>query len=195
VEGGGDDAALKSECRHGFTVLLERAGLKGRMPRVIACGGRRNAYEQYCKARDNCNNGDNIYLLVDSEAPVVVKSPWDHVKNRAGDEWTKPAGSNDDQLHLMVQCMESWFLADRKALKAFFGQGFQDSGLPAAAVEAIEGKILCAVLESATKNSKTKAVYHKGRHSFKLLALIDPKLIRKASPWAERFFSTLENSL
>ncbi len=46
-------------------------------------------------------------------------------------------------------------------------------------------------LENATKNTKTKGIYGKGSHSFKLLALLDPSLIRRASPWADRFFQAL----
>lgn len=52
VEGGGNhNDALKTECRRAFTALLEKAGFKGRLPRVVACGSRRNAYEQFCTAR------------------------------------------------------------------------------------------------------------------------------------------------
>jgi hypothetical protein len=31
-----------------------------------------------------------------------------------------------------------------------------------------------------------------GAHSFKLLATLDPAKVRGASPWAERFFATVE---
>lgn len=38
VEGGGDSKELKTRCRRGFSNFFEKAGLKGRMPRVVACG-------------------------------------------------------------------------------------------------------------------------------------------------------------
>ena len=192
VEGGGDSKALRSACREGFRKLLERAGLGGRMPRIVACGGRGNAYDDFCTAMGD--QGALSVLLVDAEALVTEMSPWDHVKARPGDGWDKPGGATDDHLHLMVQCMESWFLADRPAMRAFFGQGFQESALPAAtAVAEAVGKIdLYARLAQATRNTKTKGAYGKGEHSFKLLATLDPALIRGASPWAERFFLTLD---
>ena len=40
VEGGGDSKKLRVQCRRGFRKFVEKAGLKGRMPRIVACGGR-----------------------------------------------------------------------------------------------------------------------------------------------------------
>jgi hypothetical protein len=193
VEGGGNNNdALKTECRRAFTALLERAGFTGRMPRIVACGGRRNAFDQFCTAV--AAGEDLAILLVDSEAPVVEKSPWQHVAKRPGDKWAKPANAKHDQLHLMVQCMESWFLADRQALEEFFGHGFKVNALPAAtAIQAdVPKPDLYRKLQRATQSTTTKGPYEKGKHSFKLLAMLDPALIRKANLWAERFFATLD---
>lgn len=141
VEGGGDTASLRKACREGFAKFLQKAGLEGRMPRVVACGSRANAYDSFCTA---VFNGEAAMLLVDSEEPVISDAepgdankpeswlPWLHLQQRRGDGWNKPPGSNDLQCHLMVQCMESWFLADRDAIKKFFGQGFSENSLPAA---------------------------------------------------------------
>ena len=49
VEGGGDVRDLQAACRRGFTDFITKAGI-ARRPRVIACGNRRNAFEQFCKA-------------------------------------------------------------------------------------------------------------------------------------------------
>jgi hypothetical protein len=193
VEGGGDSDALKTECRRAFARLLERAGLKNRMPRIVACGGRRSAFDQFCTALGGGDSADVAILLVDSEAPVAQGSPWEHVARRSGDRWTRPKDVSDDGLHFMVQCMEAWLLADRPALRAFYGQGFNESALPAATrIEEVGKNDLGRKLEQATRNTKTKGPYDKGKHSFKLLATLDPKLIREASPWAERFFSALD---
>ena len=195
VEGGGDAAALKTACREGFTSFLEKAGLKGHMPRVVACGGRQDAFESYCTA---VQNGDDAVLLVDSEAPVLGQhqqgadpttwQPWQHLKLRQGDGWEKPVAGVDTDCHLMVQCMESWFLADRATLKKFFGQGFKEGSLPAVgnAVETVPKDHVYQTLASATKDCKTKAQYGKGEHSFKLLALVNPATVTAASPWADR---------
>ena len=97
----------------------------------------------------------------------------------------------------MVKIMESWFLADRDALKAFFGQGFKENALPAAdnAIEGIAKQQVYRSLEQATSNCKTKAVYGKGEHSFKLLRLIAPDKVTAASVWAKRFVDTVRQRM
>lgn len=52
VEGGGDkNPILASECRRAFSKLFEKAGVVHK-PRVIACGGRKSAYDQFCDAHE-----------------------------------------------------------------------------------------------------------------------------------------------
>lgn len=203
VEGGGDSSDLRTECREGFRKFLEKAGLKGHMPRIVACGSRRDAYESFCTA---VKMGEPAVLLVDSEAPVEVQHqqgepqawlPWDHLQQRPGDNWRKPEKADDLQCHLMVQCMESWFLADRDALKSFFKQGFQENPLPSVtnAVESVSKQQVYQSLTNASRNCKTKARYGKGEHSFKILALIDPMKVGTASPWAKRFLAELKKKM
>lgn len=71
VEGGGDAAALKTACREGFAKFLGKAGLAGRMPRIVACGSRADAYDSFCTA---IRNGEAAMLLVDSESPVLSEA-------------------------------------------------------------------------------------------------------------------------
>jgi hypothetical protein len=202
VEGGGDTAALKTACREGFTTFISRMGIKNR-PRVVACGTRRNAYESFCTA---IAQGEEAFLLVDSEDAVNARhqqgqpdswQPWSHLKNRIGDGWDKPAGATDRQCHLMVQIMESWFFADRDALKTFFGQGFRENALPAFhnAVEDLGKPQVYDSLKQATSQCKSKATYGKGEHSFKLLTKIDPTKVTQASPWAKRFADELRKAM
>jgi hypothetical protein len=196
VEGGGNNNhELKTQCRKAFTKLLERAGFKGRLPRIVACGSRQAAYDHFCAMVGDKNEA--TVLLVDAEAPVTGKSPWEHVALREGDKWQKPGAATDDQLHLMVQCMEAWFFADRAALKKYFDNGFNESPLPnhTVSIESISKVDLFDRLKRATKEAKTKGAYEKGAHSFKVLEHVDPALIRAASPWADRFFKTLDSLL
>lgn len=199
VEGGGETAALKTACREGFTTFITKAGLT-RRPRVVACGSRQDAYDSFCTA---IANGQRAFLLVDSEAPVATQSqqgdpaawnPWLHLKHRPGDNWDQPPGSADADCHLMVQCMESWILADREALKGFFGQGFKANQLPPSGSpsESIGKDTIYQALARSTQDCKTKAQYGKGEHSFKLLISIDPAKVGDASPWAKRFIDTLK---
>lgn len=203
VEGGGDSKAMKIECRRGFREFLEKAGLKGKMPAIAACGSRRSAYEDYCTA---IANGEAAMLLVDSEAPVAAVHqrgkpdewlPWQHLKASPGDGWDRPLDAREADCHLMVQCMESWFLADRETLKDFFGQGFRDSALPPAEnpVETIDKTKLLNSLKEATRHCQTKGQYSKGDHAFKLLAQLDPAKVVAASPWAKRFIDILKQKM
>lgn len=194
VEGGGDTSLLKTACRRGFSEFLKKAGLDGYMPRIVACGGRQDAYAAFCTAL-SC--GESAMLLVDSEESVTSPHPWQHLCDRVGDQWAQPAGAKDDHCHLMVQCMEAWFLADRQALQNFFVQGFNAKVLPATAnaIEMISKQKIYQSLDDATKHCKTKAPYGKGEHSFKLLALIDPAKVTTASEWAKRFIEEMKRKM
>ncbi|PID78127.1 MAG: hypothetical protein CSB21_02180 [Deltaproteobacteria bacterium] len=202
VEGGGDSKGLKIACRKGFSEFLKKvASLKGKMPRIVACGSRQNAYKSYCMA---IQSGEDALVLVDSEAPVAANcrqdncpscwKPWQHLKKCQGDQWEKPYRGRDKDCHLMVQCMEAWFLADRKALQGFFKQGFNENALPSQEkeIESVDRKNIYKSLSKATKYCKTKTQYDKGKHSFQILACISPDLIAAASPWAKRFLDILK---
>lgn len=201
VEGGGDNNdALKTECRKGFRCFLEKAGFEGMMPRIVAAGGRRQAYDQFQTSVLSAGSDDVVILLVDSEAPVTSiagsAQPWMHVKNRDGDGWNKPHGATDGDLHFMVECMESWFLADPTALREFYGQGFTATPIPKNShVEQISKADVYAALKKVTKGTKTKGEYGKGKHAFKILALIDPAKVRAAAPYADRLLSHLDKVL
>jgi hypothetical protein len=89
----------------------------------------------------------------------------------------------------MVQAMEAWFLADRQALRTFYGAGFLEGSLPGAAnnVESVPKDNLEPALKHASKATKTKGEYHKVKHGFALLGLVNPNLVEKGSPHAEQF--------
>ena len=198
VEGGGDSADLKAACREGFTTFITRAGIANR-PRVVACGSRGNAFESF---RTAVRLGQPAMLLVDSEEQVAADhargdadgwQPWRHLTQRNGDHWEKPDGGNEQDCHLMVQCMESWFIADRETLARFFGAGFDVRKLPRSPkIEAVPKQVIYNSLHLATRGCDGKGEYHKGRHSFKLLACIDPGKVTSASDWAGRFVNILK---
>ena len=160
------------------------------MPEIVACGSRRNAYDDFVtRHRHKASKSENAMLLVDAEEPVKKPDPWQHLKDR--DDWNRPAGATDDQCHLMVQAMESWFLADREALGEFYGQGFQSNALPRnPEIEAVPKKEAEVGIRRATRNTR-KGTYDKGSHSFEILAIIDPTKVTNASPYAKRFFNVL----
>jgi len=101
----------------------------------------------------------------------------------------------EGQVHLMVQCMESWFLADRSALEEYYGRDFRSNGLPGNQnIEAISKLDVLQGLERATRDTD-KGEYHKTRHGFAILACIDPIMVGKCSPHAKAFLDFLESQL
>lgn len=192
VEGGGTTGELRTKCRRGFSEFFRRAGLGGHMPRVVACGSREDTYSDFCTAfRSAEKTGKLPILLVDSETPVRDDcTPWEHL--RRSDEWSQPGGASTDQAHLMVQCMEAWFLADRPVLEAFFGQGFNVRALPGRiAVEDIPKDDVLRALDEATRRSRSKGRYDKARHGFDLLARTDPAAVAESCPHADRLIRIL----
>lgn len=229
VEGGGDQRETLAACRAGFSELFKKVA-PVRKPKIIACGGRRQAYDKFCTALGQ-SGGNVCILLVDSEgeafeavektvptvvdkvdseaeAPVAVEKKavvnnddniywetrnWEYLKNRDG--WDCPEGATEGHVYLMVQFMESWFLADREALKEFYGQGFNVNALPKQPIEQISKNAVENALNAAIRNTKTKKSYkleyHKTEHGFKILAHLDPEKVGQASSHAKRLFTFL----
>lgn len=195
VEGGGHHERLKRACRRGFGKLLEKSGFEGRMPRIVASGSRKNAFENFCSALTRSNSEEFHILLVDSEGPVTIPGkPWEHL--RETEKWEIPMEVTDENAHLMVECMETWFLADLETLKDFYGQGFLPGSLPQnPKIEEVPKRDLLQGLYEATRSSNTKGKYSKGRHSFAILENINPEKLCAASPHAKRFIDTLREKL
>ncbi|MEO5338479.1 MAG: DUF4276 family protein [Magnetospirillum sp. WYHS-4] len=192
VEGGGNKN-LDIKLRQAFGMLADRAGLRGRMPKFVACGSRHEAYKDFVTALEHPEPGKTSLLLVDSEGPVSEESPWTHLGGREEGGWRQPPGATDGQCHFMVQAMESWFLADIPALRQYFGQDFKEKALPRGSIEAASK---AAVIEGLTKAAKMtrKGGYDKGRDSFGILKTLDIAKVRAASPWADRFFTSLDKT-
>jgi len=196
VEGGGDTRALQANCRRGFREFFDKSGFAGIMPSVSACGGRKTAYEDFCTAL-SCAQSDEVpVLLVDSEGPVPPRTnPWNYLRTRRGDEWPRPDGATDEQAHLMVQCMETWFMADKEALISHYNQHFRESALPARNdIEEIPKPDILDGLKNATRQTQ-KREYSKGGHSFDILAKIDPQKVTERSFHARKLIDALHSIL
>ncbi len=154
---------LATDCRRGFQSFFKNAGLSGRMPAVVACGSRNDAYDDFCTAVKRLRANTLPLLLVDSEEDFST-TPWEHLKDC--DDWDRPENATNDHAYLMVQCMEAWFLADHDCLKKYFGQGFAVNSLPGNAdVETIPKSTIYQSLKMATRRSESKGEYGKGKHS------------------------------
>jgi endo-1,4-beta-D-glucanase Y len=192
IEGGGNNKlATIVNCRKGFRTFLEKAGFRGRMPRIEICGGRDNALKDFRTE----NPKEVAFLLIDSEASVpenFFKKPWQFLKTQGKE---KPPAAKEEQCHFMVQCMENWFLADPETLKKYFGNDFQSSALPniAKSVESVSVQDAQNKLKHASRNCKK--TYKKGSSSFDLLSEIQPEKVIQKSRWAERFVMSLKSAL
>ena len=192
IEGGGDNRSLHIECRRGFRKLLEKVGFK-RMPSTKACGRRRSAFDDFKMALETASADDYPILLVDSEAPVT-EPPWKHLHARDG--WARPDSAAHDQAQLMVQCMETWCVSDRKALQRFLGQQLQESALPPP--NDLEERAKADVqqaLEHATRECGRDRTYVKGKRSFKLIAELDPGVLRAKLPHFAKLCEVLDKKL
>jgi Domain of unknown function (DUF4276) len=186
---GGFQGSTKSDCRGAFRLFLEKV-IPPKSFSVIASGSRNDAFEDFRDALKR-HPDDYIILLVDSEEPVTTGS-WQHLRDRTGDNWPRPTNAGEDQAHLMVQVMESWFLADKHVLTDYYGPEFLFNSLPGQPrIELVAKKDVFNALQHASKKTQ-KGEYHKTRHGFDLLALIDPARVRAASNHADRLLAVLE---
>ena len=192
VEGGGTTRDLRTRCRQGFRLFFEKANLAGRMPRIVACGSRHTAFDKFCTALSANDGGDFMVLLVDSEGPLRKGvGPWRYLE--AQDDWARPQDATDENIHLMVQCMESWLLADRSGLETYFGPDFNRNALPGSReVEEVAKTDVLRGLRNATRRSK-RGEYDKRNHSYVVLGLIDSAKVLDASPYARRLVETLRD--
>ena len=201
VEGGGDTAQQKSDLRQGFDCLFSQAKNKAREKRyrwtLIPCGSRQQTYEAFKNALKTKPLATNV-LLVDSEDPVssctalnndaIIRV--EHLQKR--DNWVFD-GVESECVHLMVQCMEAWIVADVDALKIFYGQDFSVNFLPKRNNLEEEPKTdIYNKLKQATKPTQ-KGEYAKIKHASKLLLIIDSGKVEKCCPRFKEFTRWLDS--
>jgi hypothetical protein len=188
---GGSAGVQKTYCRRAFKSFIGKV-IPEALFTVTACGDRRRTFEAFNLAIISHPN-DQVVLLVDSEEQVT-QDIWVHLAQRTGDGWQKPQGIRDDQAHLMVQVMESWFLADPNCLSQYFGTGFSRSALSRNNnLEDVSKIEVYGSLDRAVKNTKKKH-YHKTRDGFPILAGLSPQLVRQSFVHAEALLSALEQA-
>ena len=192
---GGDVESSESlgRCREGFRRLLEKCGFSGRMPRLKACGSRQRAYDNFVTLYERQPSPDYIALLIDSEDPVAnINEPCQHLNRRDG--WQIPECARDDQVLLMVTCMETWIVADRQALNEHFGNRLQTSALPP--LNNLENRSRQDVqdrLEHATRYCP--GPYTKGPKSFEVLGKLNPDVLEHHLPSFQRTRRILSDKL
>lgn len=181
LEGGSvesKDADIR--CREGFRKLLEKCGFTGRMPRLVACGGRNDVFGQFRLAHRTTHGPNFVAMWIDSEEPLSnVEAAWAHLLEH--DRWAQPPRAVDEQVLFMTTCMETWFVADRAALKTYFKHNLQESALPS--LHGLENRDRHEVqhkLGDATRNCSN--AYVKGIKSYDLLGKLSPAILEQHLP-------------
>ncbi|MGE5192096.1 MAG: DUF4276 family protein [Deltaproteobacteria bacterium] len=180
IEGGGDSKELHTRCREGFRKLLERCGFAGRMPRLVACGGRQATFDDFSTAHANAGAEDYVAMLLDSEEPVAdIEQTWAHLQQRDG--WNRPDGAHDEQVLMMTTCMETWIVSDQQALRDYYATCLRKNALPN--LNNMESRARDAIqngLVQATRTCKNR--YAKGARSFQILGRLNPGALRQHLP-------------
>ena len=194
MEGGGDSKEGRAALRigmDGFLAELKQAARNRRWGWKLVCAGSRNdAFRAFRRATERGNAGA-VILLVDAEE-TVGQSPRAHLRDRDGWEM---GFAEENSVHLMVQTMEAWLVADRDALAAYYGQGFRESALPRTSdLESVPKREIERALEAATR-ATTKGRYHKIRHASQLLEMIRPARVRERCAACGRLLDFLTGTL
>lgn len=190
MEGGGKGNATKTALRQGmerFLQPLKDAARNKKLSWKLACYGSRD--ETFKRFRDAVNNSDDAVnvLLVDAEGPVN-QSARDHLQARDG--WDLNF-IGEDTVHLMVQMMETWIVADPAALSRYYGQGFRVNKLPKAAdLETVPKNTVERSLGEATKDTQ-KGRYHKIRHASDLLKRVEAEKVKARCCHCQRLFDEI----
>ena len=100
-------------------------------------------------------------------------------------------GIDTNLIHLMVQTMEAWIVADANAVSGYYGQGFNAGALPRRPnLEEVSKADVERSLKRATAGTQ-KGRYHKIRHASDLLQRIDPETVKTRCRHCERLFIEL----
>lgn len=129
-----------------------------RNARVRFVAGEGQPIRDFMKALQKHPEAFNL-LLIDCEGP---KERCTLRELRQRRDWQPPTGVQveEGQVLLMVEIMESWFLADRPVLADFYGANFKDQRLPRnPQVEEISKRDVLEGLKEATRET-AKGTYH-----------------------------------
>ena len=193
AEGGSSRKIERNRFRRGMQTFLGRPAAGGRKespkPRVVACGSRDTALRKF---REACSSRSDTtpLLLVDAEGPVdwARGTAKDHLQRT--DDWDLRF-TDDRSVHLMVQFMETWILADPETVEAYYGKGFRKKALPAAAdPERVAKPQVLRSLKQATAGTRRRR-YDKTRDAPLLLERLDSRRVASRCRGCARLFAAL----
>ena len=199
VEGGGKGSHKRAtiKLQQGFDAFfrdLKNAAREKKISfKIIPSSNTQTTYEDFLISVRNSPQSFNLLLVDSDEAVAEDETACDFLQKKYR-KW-KLKTIKDEQCHLMVQIMESWFLADIDALKSFYCKEFKESAIPKRKnVETIAKDTVEKSLTAATAKTQ-KAKYHKIEYGARLLETINPNKVRVAVPHCEKLFTALANVL
>ena len=190
MEGGGRGRDTRAALRRGMDALLasvkQAARDKSLRWKLVCCGPRDVAFRNFWNAARN-GEAAIVLLLVDAEG-LVAAGPCEHLQAR--DKWNM-TGVDAQSVHLMVQMMEAWIIADADALRRYYGPGFNARALPQAAdLESVGKREVEDSLRRATERTG-KGRYRKIAHARDLLQRIDAEKVKARCRHCQRLFDEL----
>jgi hypothetical protein len=198
VEGGGPTRLQQKEFRTGldqFFISLKKLADDNDCRLTFSPRG---GIEQVLADFDIAYNPPSTeiyYLLVDSDGPVI-SVPRNHLKTKFSSyRFLDDKKIPDNRIHLMVQVMESWFIADISALERFFGEGFDSAQIPQdQEIESIDGDVAINSLKSASKGSSRGEykLYSTIEFETGILKQLNPDILKDKAPHCKRLFEILE---
>ena len=181
--------------RRAWQIFFSKAGVDGQMLEIAVGGGQHEAFALFNSQLDRYMKDNETeprpLLLVDSEEPVAAgHTVWEHLRARVQHRFQQPAEADDDSAHMMVQAMETWFIADPPALQRFFDVSLDTSVFQnSSPLETILKEDALDMLRQATLRCRRH--YSKGRRSYGILAEIDPQTVAAACPHADQLLQYL----
>ncbi len=195
AEGGGKGTGTQSILKNGmnqfFRAISEQARDNGFQLKLAVCGSRNKTFRDFHIALKDTNNS-HVFLLVDSDGPIN-KGRLDYLAETAG--FKNLSGAEEHFIHLMIQTMEVWIMADGNALAVYYGQQFARNALPKAGnLETIAKSDLDACFKRAIAQTR-KPEYDKIHDAAALLSRINPAIVQSRCPSARRFFEEVTKAI
>lgn len=183
--------------RRGWQSFFNKAGADEQVLEIVVGGGQQETFalfsSQLNRYVEQRTAEPKPLLLVDSEEPVADGyAVWDHLQTRNQHRFQQPMGADDHSGFMMVQSMETWFIADPPALQRFFGSSLDTSVFEKLPVlETILKEDALKTLQQATLRCSRH--YSKSRRAYGLLAEIDPQRVANACPHAKDLLDYLRS--
>ena len=192
-KGKNTDITLRQGFNNFFRELIEKAKNKNIKLSLTMCGSKFETFK-YFLVGVKTHQDSFVLFLLDSDAPIDDNETAKTFLQRQNPLWHLQ-DVQENQCHLMIHLMESWFFADKDKLVEFYGQHFNRNALSRNRnVEKVAKTDVETGLANATRNTQ-KGEYHKTKHGAKLLELINPNLVRNAAPYCEKLFVAVFKAL